>query len=373
MAFRESKIQLVDLLSAAEFARNKKRQEEDAKRQALQNQLIQQQIEAAKWQNLKDKERPTMTLPAGPGLGGMREKRFLDEQAGYISGVSPTDTFNQWNQNMRQAMASGGGRGGGGGGGEDLGNTHSDPYSNYTPNQLAELNAINEYQPQKNVKSGGDISLERAANNLGALFRPPVTQLDGKKGVGLPPSPDTSNPQTLAGLLADEAGNIGGMNSLVGQAISKGKGNKLTGFNASEGMTPIRNQVEKTGKDWDAKINTWMNTGSAVPPDDWPEDVRNKAANMKTQTEQTGKIKTKAAEDRGATRVAEQKDIEKYTNELYKNPYWTGGKLNGEVVEKMPENIKKEIKRVLPGFILAAKNKNTVPDIQSLIDSFMAE
>lgn len=117
MAFLEGKLQPIDLLAALQARRQFEQTSEQRRQQELQNELMQEQLEAAEWANLKAKERPTITLPAGPGLGGMREKQFLDQQAGYISGVSPTDTFNQWQQNFRTGMTAGGGGGGGRSGG----------------------------------------------------------------------------------------------------------------------------------------------------------------------------------------------------------------------------------------------------------------
>ncbi len=167
MAFLEGKLQPIDLLAALQARRQFEQTSEQRRQQELQNKLMQEQLEAAEWANLKAKERPTITLPAGPGLGGMREKQFLDQQAGYISGVSPTDTFNQWQQNFRTGMTAGGGgyggRGGYGGGGQQappespysyIGPDHSVPQDSVgAANRLAEL-----YTSQQSNLGGGGIS-----------------------------------------------------------------------------------------------------------------------------------------------------------------------------------------------------------------------
>lgn len=107
MAFMENKLQMIDLLGAL-AAKQKSRENEKA--QELQNQLMQQQLEAMKWQNMKDREVQTMTVPSS-GLTGMPTKKFLHEMPGYISGVDPTEVFKEWNQNFRQGMTAGGGGG----------------------------------------------------------------------------------------------------------------------------------------------------------------------------------------------------------------------------------------------------------------------
>lgn len=165
MAFNEGLKQRIDMLGALQARRQMEQSSEQRKQQELQNQLMQEQLEAAKWQNLVSKDRPTITLPAGPGLGGMREKQFLDQQAGYISGVSPTDTFNQWNQNFRQGMASGGGGGRGGyGGGEPAtpaptmeyyGPDHSKPMD--SASIAGELSKLYQTAPQADNLGGGSM------------------------------------------------------------------------------------------------------------------------------------------------------------------------------------------------------------------------
>jgi len=109
MAFNEGLKQKIDLLGALEARR---RMEQASANDDMQRRLMQEQLKAAEWQNLKDREVPTMTVPSS-GLTGMPTKKFLHEMPGYISGVDPTEVFRQWNQNFRQGMAGGGGGGGG--------------------------------------------------------------------------------------------------------------------------------------------------------------------------------------------------------------------------------------------------------------------
>lgn len=180
MAFNEGLKQKIDLLGALEARR---RMEQIGANDDLQRRLMQEQLKAAEFQNMKSQEVPTMTVPSS-GLTGMPTKKFLHEMPGYISGVDPTEVFKEWNQNFRQGMASGGGGRGSGGGGEDLGNTHSDPYSNYTPNQLSEMNAINEWQPQQAQKGRDSATV---AGELGALYgnrQPGGEQTGGNVGGG---------------------------------------------------------------------------------------------------------------------------------------------------------------------------------------------
>lgn len=137
MAYTEKLLPVEALFSAWQNRRQNELRDDSAakEREQIQNELLKEQLAAAKWQNMSAKERPTITLPAGPGLGGMREKQFLDQQAGYISGVSPADTFAQWQQNFRQGMTAGGGGGGGGRGGM-VGGGQSAPGSYKTYDQL---------------------------------------------------------------------------------------------------------------------------------------------------------------------------------------------------------------------------------------------
>ena len=155
MAFNEGLKQKIDLLGALEARR---RMEQASANDDMQRRLMQEQLKAAEWQNLKDREVPTMTVPSS-GLTGMPTKKFLHEMPGYISGVDPTEVFRQWNQNFRQGMASGGGGHYGRGGGEELAPQGS-PYSYEGPDHSKPVNIPIGPWP-------GTQPMDDAASNLG--------------------------------------------------------------------------------------------------------------------------------------------------------------------------------------------------------------
>lgn len=209
MAFLEGKLQPIDLLAALQARRQFEQTSEQRRQQELQNKLMQEQLEAAEWANLKAKERPTITLPAGPGLGGMREKQFLDQQAGYISGVSPTDTFNQWQQNFRTGMTAGGGGGGGRSGGM-VGGGQVAPGSYKTYDQLNNEAALQYNQAVADQAESQAKAADMAQSGYGSataegLARDKIEAMGvrGGKGGGVaagPMYPDAS-PAELLGLV----------------------------------------------------------------------------------------------------------------------------------------------------------------------------
>jgi hypothetical protein len=143
-----NKLLSIDALLAA--WQNRNQMEGNSAQNAMQQKMVEKQLEAqqlaneqAKWNLLKEKTRPTMTVPSS-GLSGMPHKIFLDEAAGYIGGVSPTDTFNQWNQNFRQGMASGGGGGGygGRGRGEEQQSQSESPYNYEGPDHSIQKDSV---------------------------------------------------------------------------------------------------------------------------------------------------------------------------------------------------------------------------------------
>lgn len=350
MAFNEGLKQKIDLLGALEARR---RMEQIGANDDLQRRLMQEQLKAAEFQNMKAREVPTMTVPSS-GLTGMPTKKFLHEMPGYISGVDPTEVFKEWNQNFRQGMASGGGRGGGGGGGgDDPANTHSDPYSNYTPNQLKELNAINDYQPQQK-KTGKD----------SATIATELAKLYGRGGDGAGQGATIpSDPLELKRTLADEAANVGSMQSLINQGKAKGFGGKLGDMNPAEGMQPVTGAVNKEADKWNREVDTWLNTGSTVPPSTWPDHIRNAAANERTQRDAETKAKAGAATSRIKGREQESASLKNLQKQLYSQPEWKDPEIDDEV--------KREIKEVLPGFIRGAIARNEEPDIRELIDGIL--
>ena len=206
----------------------------------------------------------------------------------------------------------GGGRGGGGGGGGGSEQPVTAPGSNYAPGQLEEMNAINDYQPQQAKPQVADV-----ASLLGQIYRP---------GGG------EQAPAPIADQLADEQQNQAGFQSLIDQS-----GGKIP-----QGMMGGTSPVQSS-------INSEVQANAL-------------AEKMKAQP----KIKAEAADKRIKGREQEQKELEKYQTQLYKSKEWRGG----TDVPAIPDEVKREIIKLLPGFILAAKNRGQAPDIQSLIDNF---
>lgn len=336
MAFNEGLKQKIDFLGAMAARRQMQESAEAERQRALQNRLMQEQIKAAEWQNLKDRERQTITLPAGPGLGGMREKQFLDQQAGYISGVSPEKVFEQWQQNFRSGMNAGGGGGGRGGSGYDAAPQQAaNPYSYIGPDHSAAPTA------------------EQAAVNLGNLMKDVRT-------------PGVAPGTTVAEQISGEQSNVDSMKNLLGQAgIMENTGS------FTEGMLPTQDALNKDLDKLNSEYNTWINTGSTTPPKHWPQEVREGAAQAKESQKDLEFKKKEEADARIKRREKEAQEKRKYYKELYSLPEWRGNENTG--VAPIPENIKTEIERILPGFILAAENKGRVPDLRSLINSFKAQ
>lgn len=313
MAYTEKLLPVSDLFAAWQNRRAMELQDNGAakERENLQNRLLQEQVKAAEWENVLSKERPTITLPAGPGLGGMREKQFLDQQAGYISGTKPADVFNQWQQNFRTGMTAGGGRGGGGGGGEDAANTRSDPYSNYTPNQLAEQNAINEYQPQQNKKTGDSATI---ATELAKLY--------GRGGEGGAPQSDLGgggikdHTGTYKGFYQEPIGDTGRVVNASGAETitgTKPAGEYQAGVAGAEDVEKILREREAApGKMEAAKAKVLNQAATSIAAD--PRFKSLTAENQKKILENVGTEVENNIKTRGTPILDIADLIKRYTN-----------------------------------------------------------
>lgn len=223
MAFTEGKLQMIDLLGALQAKRSLQDDIEAQRQRELQNKLLQEQLEAAKWENLKSKEVPTMTVPSS-GLTGMPTKKFLHEMTGYISGVDPTTVFNQWNQNFRQGMVAGGGGGRG--------------YGRDDQQQAQPAMGMDYIGPDHSAAP----TTVQAAQNLGDLME----------------KIRTPGPATLPDILADEQANKAGMSSLVNQFESrnapyyvadKDMQNKISAVRDTANIpTPIQDALGKSSR-----------------------------------------------------------------------------------------------------------------------------
>jgi hypothetical protein len=156
MAFMEGKLQLIDLVAAAQL--KAQRDAEKKRQQEAAGQPDYGPLGSKFYQQGED----YMVVPMGgkspvEAAMGMTEKQPLSKTVGYISGTPGADVFKEKMATGRALLdaASRGGYGGGGGGGQP-----QDPYSNYAPGHLEQMNAINEYQPQQNPKTNAtkDIS-----------------------------------------------------------------------------------------------------------------------------------------------------------------------------------------------------------------------
>ena len=197
MPYSEKLLNVSDLLSAwqnrAMREGSQAEQAEISKQRSLQNELLQQEIQ-------KNKDIRDLAL----GQGGIPYTSAMSNSAsiGYPEYRIEQEGQKKLSQLTGRPMPTqgivGGGYGGHGGwgGGGGTPEPQRDPYSNYTGNQLAEMNAINEWQPQQQK---GNVS---------------TTPMPGTIPVG------NSAPQTIPDMLADSVANQKGLESLYGQAGS---------------------------------------------------------------------------------------------------------------------------------------------------------
>lgn len=116
MAFMEGKTQLIDLLGAMQMANQNKQRQQGGANDDLQRRLMQQQLEAAKW-NL-EKEKGAATASVVPDkTAGMLTGEFgnflstrqpLNQMPGYVTGTSP-EAYQAQQMAIREALAHGGG------------------------------------------------------------------------------------------------------------------------------------------------------------------------------------------------------------------------------------------------------------------------
>lgn len=330
MAFLEGKLQPIDLLAALQarrqFEESQRGNAERERQQQLQNELLKQQIqknEDVRGLALGQGGFPYTSAMSNSASIGYPEYRLNQERQLALSQLTGQPLPNQGITGY-----GGGGRYGGMGGGQDA----------VAPSGMNYIGPDHSAAPD----------VATAAQNLGNVMA----------GVREP------GPSPITDLLAAEQGNVAGVNSLVNQAINRGLGEKFTGADMTEGMTPTADKLKRDSLGWNEKIDTWMKSGSTVPPSAWPEEIRNTAANIKTQQkEYTGK-KEKEANLRGDRRKDESETLAKYQRELFSLPEWRGT----SNIEAMPQDVKNQVLMVLPGFIMAARNRGQEPDIRSLIE-----
>jgi hypothetical protein len=121
MAFNEGKHQLIDLLGAMQVGRQNKQNDNNSKiRDQLQNQLMQEQIKAAEWNNLVNKQMSTATVKPDKTAGMLTGEfgNFLNlrqpisEMPGYVTGTNPAQ-YEAEQMAIRNTLAAGNGGGGG--------------------------------------------------------------------------------------------------------------------------------------------------------------------------------------------------------------------------------------------------------------------
>ncbi len=169
MAFLEGKLQPIDLLSALQSRRQMEQSAEDERRKSIQNQLMEQQLkekQTAMSLILGQGGPPTVDMYSAysPGLSEYRQRQDSDKKISQLTGQPLPN----------QGIVGGGGGRGGWGGGEPS-HEPTAPGSNYTASQGAELNAINDWQPQQAKPDSTTIASELAklyqtapqADNLG--------------------------------------------------------------------------------------------------------------------------------------------------------------------------------------------------------------
>jgi len=217
-------------------------------------------------------------------------------------------------------MASGGGGGYGGRGGMGGGEPQeqASPYS---------------YEGPDHSKASDSVSV---ANQLAKLY--------GRNGGASAPQADLSNPNELANAIRTEQENVGGMQSLISQA--KGKGKDLSGSNLTSDMTPVTDEAGKQANKLNSEYNTWMNSGSTIPPKEWPQEMRERGAAEKA------KLKDNTAGQ-------QKKEMDTYYNKLYSSNEFKNA---GENKKKMEDEYSKYIK-----WALETKRR---PNLPSFFDMF---
>ena len=331
-----NKLLSIDALLAA--WQNRNQMEGNSAQNAMQQKLAEQQLEAQDLANKKSElELSLLTSPfnipreswAGSGNANTpgTDKAISDnlkmQKLSMLTGKSMPN----------MGITGYGGHGGYGGGGRD-------------DTQPAATGGMNYYGPDHSV----------APNTVEA-----ATALGNVMGAGIP-----KQEPTIADLLADEQANVAGMNSLINQATNKGLGDKVSNADLISNMEPTKMAQAQTMRSINTDIDTWIKSGSNTPPKEWDEEMRNAAVTQKREMENARKLKEDASKTRVGNREAGQKELSGYFNKLYSSPDWK------DMDDPMPAKLKEQIKKVLPGFVKAAKSKNPPqePDIQNLIDSF---
>jgi len=234
MAFMEGKLQMIDLIGALQAKRQQEQAEEDRKRKELENEMMELANKANKHkQGLIE----NITAYKGPGSG-------LNEPLGWAKYERERNVDKALSAITGNPLPNVGIRGLGGGGG---GGPQQDPYSNYAPGQLDQMNAINEYQPQQAKPQAADI-----ATLLGQLYRP---------GGGEQAPPQAPS---LYEKLGEEEGNVAGLNSLLTQAAAKGQLKPGDHSDVLAGASPTTFAADTEMQTWAKGVIDSVSKGNAA-------------------------------------------------------------------------------------------------------------
>lgn len=295
---------------------------QSGKLKAIQEQLAQQQLKSAQEANKMAELRRGMLTPTG--VPGATDSPYSQGYPDYAKAQEKDKLLSLMNGGKAYTgigdfgTGGGGGYGGGGGGNLSYADQMEKRQAEQSAHQLALNEGFNPTQPKPDTIT--------AANALGNLYRP--------GGQDVPQTPMT--PQEL---LAQEQSNTAGYQSLLNQ---KGGNTPQTNANIMAGTTPVQDADKADRAKKAMEINTWLNTGSTVPPSEWSPEMRNTAAEIKSQREKDSATKKTEATTRIDNRKTEKTGMNKYEAELYKDPHWTAKEKDGGIPAQEKENIKQK-------------------------------
>ncbi len=275
-----SKLLSIDQLLAA--WQNRNMQEGNRGQMAMQQKAAEQQIEAQKLANDKAKlEMSLLTSPfnipreswAGSGNANTPglDKYISDNQK--MQKLSMLTGKNMPNQGI--SGYGGGGYGRGGGGAEE---PPAQPrYSYEGPDHSQAPDTVT------------------AATQLGNIMRGGVPQQE----------------PTIAELLAQEQGNVAGMNSLIGQAQNKGLGDKVSGEDLTGGMRPVGTALNELSDQKKIGSDLFL-SGGQMPK------------NLSAQEQLDLRKKKKSIEESAAKKKVDQGEIKRYQGKMQGSIYWQG-------------------------------------------------
>ncbi len=337
-----------DLLAAMQFRRQKEQQDEGMndpfviKQKLIAERMAEEQLKAAQEANKMAEMKRSMLTPTGMPAA---------TDSPYTRGY-PAFAKAQEIERLLTLMNGGQPRGGGGGGGEEP--SYAQQMEARTNKQAADQLALNEsFNPPK--PDPYDTFMQTTQE---------------MKTQGQPSGGGNNQPTTVAELLADEQSNTAGYGGLLNQAKGKPKsplyGSALTPTTTQDimtGTTPVQDTVNKENKAKVMDLQTWLNTGSTVPPKEWTPEMRSTAADIKSQEEKDLAIKKEDTKTRIDNRKNQKTEINKYEADLYKNPLW----------KEVPANERADIKEKYMAFVKWVIKNNGVPDTQSFLDKLFVK